>query len=246
MSVQSQPDQPDDPRLEGWYHTIELGGGLVSKGVYDHRPIVDRYGFPESLEGKSALDVGTCDGFFAFEMERRGADPVVAIDLARYGDFDWLPWIREKLGRDADRRHNFDTAHAMRGSKVRHRICSVYDLSPETVGTFDCVFCGSLLLHLMNPLQALVNIRSVTREMAIVETTTSATLERASRGGKPLLSFGYRARESDLGESCIYWRFSTAALEEMLLYAGFSRVECRKPFRLPPHGLRVTAAIAYP
>ena len=48
--------------------------------MFDLRPFVDRYGLPESLEGMRCLDVGTWDGFWAFEMERRGGE-VVGIDL---------------------------------------------------------------------------------------------------------------------------------------------------------------------
>ena len=56
--------------------------------------MVERFGLPASLAGKTALDVGTADGFWAFEMERRGAARVVAIDLPRLGDCDLLPSIR--------------------------------------------------------------------------------------------------------------------------------------------------------
>src|SRR5688572_27964962 len=97
------PTRQDDPRLAGWYHTIELGNGLVSRGFNDHRSIVDRTGLPASLARRTALDVGSFDGFWAFEMERRGAAEVTALDVARIGDFDWLPRVREQLGPDSDR-----------------------------------------------------------------------------------------------------------------------------------------------
>jgi len=57
---------------------------------------------PTSLEGKTALDAGTGDGFFAFEMERRGAERVVAIDVARVADCDWLPRMKSRVGALAD------------------------------------------------------------------------------------------------------------------------------------------------
>src|SRR4051794_2756443 len=56
-----------------WYHTLDLGAGVSTDGMFDLRPFVDLYGLPDSLEGKRVLDVGTFDGFWAFEMERRGA-----------------------------------------------------------------------------------------------------------------------------------------------------------------------------
>ena len=241
------PTQPDDPRLDQWYHTIELGNGLTSRGLYDHRPILHCYGLPESLEGKTCLDVGTGDGFFAFEMERRGAARVVAIDIARCEDCDVLPQIRARmqLADEGPHRFKFQMAHMMRRSRVEFKLCNVYDLSPETVGMFDVVFCGSLLLHLQNPLKALSNIRAVTREMAIIDTLVDEELEEKFPE-KPYLSFGIRHVEVVLGENCVYWMFTTKALEDMLAYAGFAEMQCRKPFRLPPPGRLATAVAAYP
>jgi tRNA (mo5U34)-methyltransferase len=239
------PKQQDDPRLQGWYHTIELGPGLVSRGAYDHRTIVDRYGIPASLRGKTALDIGTWDGFWAFELERRGADKVVAIDVANIAGFDWLPAMRAQLGDSGQRESNFALAHAMRGSRVERFVCSVYELSPETVGTFDVVFCGDVLLHLFNPLQALINIRSVTREMAIIQSSVDSEIER-NHPDKPWLSFGLRKSEKVLGSECSYWFFNTRALREIMEYAGFEETVPQKPFSIPPQGVAATCVIGRP
>lgn len=240
------PTRPDDARLQGWYHTIDLGHGLVSRGAYDIRPVVDCYGIPRSLAGKEVLDVGTGDGFFAFEMEDRGAERVVAIDVARVGDCDWTPHMRARLGQWADNTSwpaHFRMAHRMRQSRVEYRHCSVYDLSPYTVGTFDVVFCGSLLVHLQNPLQALHAIRSVTREVAVIETPVLQELDDQFPG-RPLLSFGYQGEEENPGENTAYWVMSTSALESMLRYAGFPVVERQGTFVIPPGSSTGTAVVA--
>src|SRR3954449_5380411 len=78
-----------------WYHTIELAPGVVTPGQIDHRAVVDRV-LPEDLRGKRALDVGTFDGFWAFELERRGAE-VVAIDVGAADEAQWPPLQRERL-----------------------------------------------------------------------------------------------------------------------------------------------------
>jgi tRNA (mo5U34)-methyltransferase len=240
------PTRQDDPRLDQWYHTIDLGNGLTSRGIFDHRPVIQCFGLPESLEGKTCLDVGTGDGFFAFEMERRGAARVVAIDIARCEDFDLLPQIKPRLllADEGPHRFKFQLAHMMRQSRVEFKVCNIYDLSPETVGMFDVVFCGSMLLHLQNPLRALSNIRTVTREMAIIETLVNEELEEKFPG-KPWLSFGIRHVELFLGENCVYWGFTTKALEDMLAYAGFAETQPQKPFRLPPPEHLTTAVVAY-
>jgi tRNA (mo5U34)-methyltransferase len=241
--------------LSGWYHTIELAPGVVTRAVWDHRPTVDRVGLPGSLSGKSALDVGTADGFWAFEMERRGADRVVAIDVGHAGDVDLLPRHRAVCS-EAELNSQawptrFATAQAMLGSRVEHKICSVYDLSPEAVGQFDVVYCGSLLLHLFNPLQALINIRNVTNEIAIIETASyhPDPIEK-KYPDRPYMWFGRLDWEGDRpGVDVGYWSFTPRALSDMLIYAGFARVDLLDPFPMKRVGLpeprMVSTAIAH-
>jgi hypothetical protein len=76
-----------------WYHTQELAPGVETPGLFDHRPYVDRYGIPADLSGKRVLEVGTFEGFWAFELERRGAE-VIAIDVDRMQQLDWPPRLR--------------------------------------------------------------------------------------------------------------------------------------------------------
>jgi tRNA (mo5U34)-methyltransferase len=174
------------------------------------------------------------------------------MDIEWLTDFDYLPAVRETLGRRLSPRldPNFWLSHALLDSEVEHAICSVYDLSPDSVGEFDVVFCGSLLLHLMNPLEALVHIRSVTREMAVVATQLSEDAEQLAPN-KPLLMFGNRRPDFSgsrelLGASCVYWLLNTTALREMLEYAGFSRTEALRPVALPPMGGRCAVVVGYP
>jgi tRNA (mo5U34)-methyltransferase len=151
-----------------WYHSIEVAPGVVTPGMFDLRPIVDKLPWPD-VRGKRVLDVGTSDGFLAFELERRGAAEVVAVDIPGHEEWDWerdnrddgLQYLRHVVGPTTS--IGFRLAHDLRGSSVRLQHISVYDLSPDTVGEFDAVVCGTLLLHLREPLRALEAIRSVCR-----------------------------------------------------------------------------------
>ena len=109
-----------------------------------------------------------------------------------------------------------------RGSKVQQRFGNVYDLSPERTGAFDLVFCGSMLLHVSDPLRALYAIRSVTRGMAII--ATSIDRDRWSR--KP------RAVFAGQPDGQVFWLPSMAALERWCLAAGFSRCRAGDRFKL--------------
>jgi tRNA (mo5U34)-methyltransferase len=138
--------------LDPWYHTLDLGGGVLTEGMFDLRPFVDRYGLPD-VSGRRVLDVGTFDGFWAFELERRGAT-VTSVDLDRIQQLDWPPRLRP--AHDATRGETFRVASEALGSSVERIGCSIYEATPERLGgTFDLVFCGSVLIHLRDPMLAL-------------------------------------------------------------------------------------------
>src|SRR3954469_16595965 len=71
--------------LGPWFHNMELDGIQTAPehflGDYPRQKF-QRFAaaLPTDLTGKSVLDIGCNAGFYAFEMKRRGADRVVAID----------------------------------------------------------------------------------------------------------------------------------------------------------------------
>ena len=145
-----------------WYHTIELPGGVVTKGLFDLRGLPEKIPIPQSLAGQRCLDIGTCDGFWAFELERRGAAEVVAIDLGDPSKRDLTVAVKKTRATSASK-DTFALAHEVLGSKVAFRDCSVYDLNSGDFGEFDFVFMGSLLLHLRDPVLALTAVRTVAK-----------------------------------------------------------------------------------
>src|SRR5215208_6118610 len=116
-----------------WYHVLELPDGVVTPGWFDLRPYVGEYGLPERMDGMRALEVGTWDGFWAFEMERRGAE-VVALDLDDERDLDWPPRRRPQAFSETPRGEGFRLAHEALGSNVQRVVCSVYNATPEELG----------------------------------------------------------------------------------------------------------------
>jgi tRNA (mo5U34)-methyltransferase len=144
-----------------WYHSIDFPGGLSSAGLFDHRGLPPRLPIPASLAGQRCLDIGTSDGFWAFEMERRGAEEVVAIDLPDPAQQDLTVGVSLEKGSSPRSLATFELAREALGSQVEWRAMNVYDLSREAIGRFDFVFMGSLLLHLRDPVAALTAVRSV-------------------------------------------------------------------------------------
>jgi tRNA (mo5U34)-methyltransferase len=159
-------DLQEQVRSHVWYHTMELAPGVVTPGWFDLRKTVDRYPWPD-LTGKRCLDIGTFDGYLAFEMERRGAAEVVALDVENYHQIDWPARHRERAPVELERTHGkergrgFAIASEAYGSNVKRVTLPVYDLSPDRVGMFDLIMCGSILMHLRDPILALERMRTV-------------------------------------------------------------------------------------
>ncbi len=212
-------EKPDEAALraaaeeEGWYHTIELAPGVVTHGMFDHRPYVDRYGLPESLEGLRVLDVGTFEGFWAYELERRGAE-VVALDVPRIQMLDWPP--RQRPAEDGPRGDRFRIAAEAKGSKVRWVGRSIYETTPDDLdGTFDLVFCGSVLIHLRDPALALERMAGLCHGRLIFADEYSRRLEWIPRGN---------FAEWKSGTHMTWWRPTTKTWMSMIHLAGFDDV----------------------
>jgi tRNA (mo5U34)-methyltransferase len=169
------PTPIQESQERSWYHTIDLPNGTATRGVFDTRAVAALVQWPAGLAGGRCLDVGTCDGFWAFEMERRGAAEVIAIDVDDPDprDLSWESRLRPTVdGGDAEERpgRRFDIARRALGSRVRRLSCSVHDLDPAIHGRFDVVFCGTLLMHLRDPVHALERMREVCAgELVLVE-----------------------------------------------------------------------------
>lgn len=141
-----------------WFHRIDLGDGVITPGPDDFAAKLKLFDFPESFAGKTVLDIGSWNGAYSFEAERRGARDVLATD-----HFCW-----EGLGPNG--KPGFDLAKRALKSKVREKVISVEDISAETVGTWDVVLFLGVFYHLPDPLMPLSNLLAVTRETLILET----------------------------------------------------------------------------
>lgn len=216
-----------------WYHTYDLGYGIVTPGGFDHGPILDKYCLPQSFAGLRVLDVACFDGFWSMEFEKRGADEVVALDINNARELDLPPVVRNKMTEaDLDRAmgNGFRLVHEAKNSKVRRVHCNVYDLSPELAGMFDVVHVGDFLLHLQNPMKALANVRKVTRGYALISEIFDPRVERLSEF--PL--FEFRGGLDD----CVWWYYGLDGLEKMILDAGFGSVELVTKFQYGMRGNR--------
>jgi tRNA (mo5U34)-methyltransferase len=223
-ATDSSPDLRAEVERYPWYHTLELGNGVVTPGMFDHRPVLHHYPLPDDLTGLRCLDVATMDGFWAFEMERRGAASVTAIDLEDPEDLDWPASLRAGHDKQLDetKAERFALAKGALGSNVERVVLSAYDLSPE-LGMFDFVFCGDLLLHVKDPITPVERIRSVCTGSAVIVNV----IKRFRLYEKRPMA------ELDGIDNFEWWVTNLAGLERIVKAAGFARVEASEPFELP-------------
>ena len=216
----------------GWYHTIELAPGVVTPGQIDLRKTVSKV-LPDDLAGKRALDVGTFDGFWAFEMERRGAD-VVAIDVPALEAAEWPAINRARLEAQArewglELGRGFRLAAEALGSSVERVECHVQQLARERIGgPVDFVFSGAILLHLRDPVGALERIHGVLEPggmLVILEPFSTRTTIRSPRGAV--------ADFQPLSTPFNWWLPNLAALRGWLAAAQFEAIQ-RLGFHRPP------------
>lgn len=225
-----------------WHQTIELPGGIRTPGIFDNPRELGRVPLPASLEGKRCLDVGTADGFWAFEMERRGADEVVAVEVPERELLDWPAVVNEEewdVVHDIGDHKGFLLAKEALRSSVKLEERPVYDLSPEEVGKFDFAFVGSLLLHVRDPVLALASVRRVVRG-ELLSVDTISPLLTALHPTQPI------ARLEGPGWP-LWWILNLAAYRRLFPLAGFRIVETGRPFLLRRgEGYRGTARTRRP
>jgi tRNA (mo5U34)-methyltransferase len=189
-------------RTTGWYHSLELPGGEVTPGLQTLEQLrwrARQFPIPEDLRGQRVLDIGAWDGWFSFEMERRGAT-VVAVDAVRSEKF---LYARERLG-----------------SKVEYHVADLYELGPSGLGVFDIVLFLGVLYHLKNPVLALERVCALARDLVCVE--SFVTDDGSDPDAKPSMEF-YETTEL-CGQFDNWVGPNVACLLSFCRTAGFARV----------------------
>ncbi len=200
-------------RVPFWWHTIDLGDGIVTPGRSSlHERVLRVAAIPSVLQGKTVLDVGCWDGFFSFWCEQQGA-VVTPVDNFQYRDF-----VKTKYAVELQGGEGFQVAAHWLGSRLQ----IVHKDFTELEASFDIVLFLGVLYHQRNPLGALEHLSKLTRECAVVETHY---LKDESR---PILRF-YPGSSLN-SDPTNYWGPSLSCVELMLLDVGFRSVRLVTPY----------------
>lgn len=221
-------------RFGPWLHAMDLGCGLTT-------PVLDKWVMEAAVARKNmiwpalersfgsrwaevdCIDVACGEGFFTSHLSRFGPRRILAID-ARQANVAKARFV----------------AQCQRCQNVRIEVGNAYDLSPESTGTFGLCLCLGLLFHVEDPMYVIRRLRSVTRELCVIDTQVAQP---------DPVTFGWLGADRRLSTDCVLalheesdtqWNESASvtglglipsepALRRMLLHAGFRKLE-----KLPP------------
>jgi tRNA (mo5U34)-methyltransferase len=231
-------------RIPRWWHSIDLGDGVVTPGYKTaaiHEAELHEMDLP-SLVHRSVLDIGAWDGFYSFAAEQRGARRVVALDhfvwaldyraadaLARKYQNEGLvpppytsvPELWDEEGQPG--KAGFDLCHEILGSRVEAVIADLNTMDLDSLGSFDVVLYLGVLYHEPNPMNALMRLRRVTNDLAVIESemTYFPGLEHLA------LAEFYPSAELN-GDPTNWWVPNYTCLEGLCRASGFRRLEIKK------------------
>src|ERR1700761_3537640 len=210
-----------------FYHTVDLPGHGVVQGQWDLRGREADYLGHTPLAGKSVLEIGPASGHLSFWMEAQGAD-VTVFDLAEDGAWDFVPFqgldleIHQNLRRQHLRRlqNSWWLQREARGAKAEAVYGTVYDIDPS-LGAFDVVTLNSVLLHLRDPMGAIIKAASVCKGSLVITEVAEEHYHRRTpwKLNRKALSF---MPSADKGAPYDAWFvLPSGAVVEMMRILGF-------------------------
>lgn len=197
-----------------WRHSIDCGDGLITPGRLTQEVSLrkwKRMKLPR-LRGKTVLDIGAWDGYYSFKAEEMGAKRVVALD--------YFSWFRNG-------KKGFDTAHAVKESKVESISVDFMQHNLEEIGTFDIVLFLGVLYHLEEPFAALKRLASVTKELAVIDTEGIYVPKNEDKA-----LFEFYPNDELNNDTSNWWAPNLKGLESACLAAGFKSVKALSQY--PP------------
>jgi 2-polyprenyl-3-methyl-5-hydroxy-6-metoxy-1,4-benzoquinol methylase len=183
---------PAQPRQMS-YHTFKDQG---IEGIFDLEPYLPYYHFPE-MKGKKVVDVGCATGFFSRHFARSGAQ-VTSLDIATEGV------------RKTNERENL-------GLRILEMNC--FDMTFDS--EFDMVFCGSLLLHVLYPMELLRLLKRAVKPGGKLVIASAALRSKAPE----IRVYSRRELRSETSTDEAIWWISASAQLTMLENEGFKNCE---------------------
>jgi len=217
-------------RLSPWYHAIALPFGITTQPLWDIRPVWDNIRSARSkidYVGKKVLDIAAFDGMWSFEAEDLGAELVISTDC------NWIAlqhFLMCKQARNSKAIPFYNVPphdlYNRLDSYLKGRDCK-WAPSCDVGGgdtRFDVVHHLGLFYHLVDPVQSLLQARSVMREggSLLFETAYSMSDKNQSH-------MVFNGRNDDgtyriYPDTTTWWAPTLKCIEEILLACLFKPV----------------------
>jgi len=190
-----------------WFHSIDLGGGVVTRGAktldYIDAECEAILG-PINLRGTSVLDIGAFNGYYSFAAKRRGAARVVASD-----SWAWRhPYFRAK--------ETFDLARATLRCDIEALEIDPTELTKEA-GVFDVVLYLGVFYHMIEPIHCTRRLSECASRLLIIESHLDALAIP-----QPAMIF-YPGAELN-NDPSNWWGPNPHLIYDLMTHCGFARI----------------------
>jgi len=198
-----------------WFHTFQLSPGVYTPGIArDHRYRVPALG-PERFAGRSVLDIGTFDGFYAYLAESLGARRVVGVDNEQY-----VEWIRGRFDLELEPAAGFRAIAELLGSQVVYERMDALEVG-RLGERFDVVLCFGMLHRVHDPVGMLRALAAVLEPGGELVLETYGSRLDPGAGALEVRELG----DVYGGDEFTYWGFPAEGLRRIGQMAGLDEIQ---------------------
>ena len=210
-----------------FYHSVDIPGRGAVQGQWDLRGREADYLGHTPLAGKSVHEIGPASGHLSFWMEAQGAK-VTVFDLSEDGTWDFVPF----KGLDLQAEHARRREHLRRlqnswwllreglGAKAEAVYGTVYDID-ASLGSFDMVTLNSVLLHLRDPMGAMIKAASVCGKTLVVTEVAEEHYNRRTPWRRDSLALSFLPRAGRPESHDAWFVIPSGVAVEMMRILGF-------------------------
>lgn len=229
-SAKFQPAAPRTGLTLGdcdFYHTVDIPGVGTAQGQWDLRGHESEYLGHIEVAGKTVLEIGPASGHLTFWMEDQGAK-VTAFDLSEDGKWDFVPQHGVDLEAEHARRkvhlrrlqNSWWLMREARRAKAAAVYGTVYDIDPS-FGRFDVVTLNSVLLHLRDPMGAMIKAASVCDRSLIVTEVGEDHYHRRTPWNRKAMAANFIPRAANPQGIDAWFNLPSGLVAEMMKILGF-------------------------
>jgi tRNA (mo5U34)-methyltransferase len=236
-----------------WMYPFKIADGVVTRVHFDELTVVHEIRnkmlfsvldthFKGRWNDMDCLDVACNEGFFSFELNKRGARSVYGLDI-RPENIERADFLRRIWGISED--------------AVSFEVKNLFALS-DLSAPFDCTLFFGILYHIEDPVGALRLMRRLTKEICVIETQITrqetpiiSGFGRSSEAYEHPASFALRIENDTVGnplaaaEGILSLIPNHQAVLDTLKAVGFSKVERITPPEGAPQSYRVYDRAVY-